>query len=132
MRHIYIIGVAVALLFSSCSKEEPVPTKVIVGDAGKAYYETLIAGEIEGFVDGIDGAQDAPASYRELLVENTRQFVHKQDSLHRGLQAVAVDSTAVFEADSTARVFLHLTFGDGGRERVLLPMVCRQGRWLMR
>lgn len=130
MRRIYIIGVTVLALLAGCDKG-PQPADV-AAQAGKAYYGQLLQGDVDAYVAGIDGAANAPADYRRMLADNARQFLHRQDSLRNGIQSVETDSASFSDRDSTARVFLRLTYGDGSHERVLLPMLCRNGLWYMR
>lgn len=119
---------------TACQKEEPKgPTPGELAEkAGTEYFSQLVKGNTDAYVHGLDGTQTATAGYRQALADNARQFVHRQDSLHQGIKAVEADSTSFSDKDSTARVFLRLTYGDGSKERILLPMLCRKGRWYMR
>lgn len=136
LRHtLYIIGVALLAVSCGEGKHEPTTDELAAraaGEAAQRCYDRLLARQVEAYVDSIDGTRHATADYRQLLADHTRRFLQRQDSLHQGIRTAAVDSTSFSAKDSTARVFLRLTYGDGGTERVLLPMLCRQGRWWMR
>lgn len=104
----------------------------MAAQAGKAYYDHLLRGQVDSFVAGIDGTQYATTAYKQMLAASTQLFIQRQDSLHKGIKKAEVDSTSFSAADSTARLFLRLSYGDGSKERVLLPMLCRKGHWYMR
>jgi len=104
--------------------------------AAKGYYEHLIHGEYELFLQGKDGLQDSCVQYDYLLqlIDNCHQFVRQQEKDRRGIEEVRVVK-ATTEPDSLLRctnVFMMLCFGDSTNEEVVVPMVQRDGRWLMK
>lgn len=136
MNKCLIMGL-LAFTLCACQKQKaeeqegPKPADLAAA-AGKAYYDHLLGGQVDSFVVGIDGTQHATPDYRQMLTASTKLFIERQDSLHKGIKKAEVDSTAFSAVDSTARVFLRLTYGDGSKERILLPMLCRRGHWYMR
>lgn len=139
MVHLCMIGVLTLPALASCGHKSAEPvgpsTDSLAAEAGRAakgYYDQLLAGQLDNYVAGLDGTQKATAIYRQLQRDNARLFLHRQDTLHQGIKAVEVDSTHFSAKDSTARVFLRMSYGDGTKERVLLPMLCRKGVWYMR
>ena len=116
----------------SCKQEAPSAEDAVMQQA-QQYYQSLLKGEYDAFLSGIDGADSLPADYREQLVANTCQFVDVQQQQRGGMVSVeairaVIDSTATTHADA----FLLICFGDSTREEVVVPMVERQGKWLMR
>lgn len=104
--------------------------------AAKGYYEHLIHGEYELFLQGKDGLQDSSLQddYRLQLIDNCHQFIRQQENAHRGIEEVRVVK-ATTEPDSLLRctnVFMMLCFGDSTNEEVVVPMVQRDGRWFMK
>ena len=116
----------------SCKQEAPSAEDAVMQQA-QQYYQSLLKGEYDAFLSGIDGADSLPAVYREQLMANTCQFVDVQQQQRGGMVSVeairaVIDSTATTHADA----FLLICFGDSTREEVVVPMVERQGKWLMR
>ena len=116
----------------SCKQEAPCAEDAVMQQA-QQYYQSLLKGEYDAFLSGIDGADSLPADYREQLMANTCQFVDVQQQQRGGMVSVeairaVIDSTATTHADA----FLLICFGDSTREEVVVPMVERQGKWLMR
>ena len=116
----------------SCKQEAPSAEDAVMQQA-QQYYQSLLKGEYDAFLSGIDGADSLPADYREQLMVNTCQFVDVQQQQRGGMVSVeairaVIDSTATTHADA----FLLICFGDSTREEVVVPMVERQGKWLMR
>lgn len=116
----------------SCKQETPSAEDAVMQQA-QQYYQSLLKGEYDAFLSGIDGADSLPADYREQLMANTCQFVDVQQQQRGGMVSVeairaVIDSTATTHADA----FLLICFGDSTREEVVVPMVERQGKWLMR
>ncbi len=104
--------------------------------AAKGYYEHLIHGEYEFFLQGKDGLQDSSVQgdYLLQLIDNCHQFVRQQEKDRRGIEEVRVVK-AITEPDSLLRctnVFMMLCFGDSTNEEVVVPMVQRDGRWFMK
>lgn len=116
----------------SCKQEAPSAEDAVMQQA-QHYYQSLLKGEYDAFLSGIDGADSLPADYREQLMANTCQFVDVQQQQRGGMVSVeairaVIDSAATTHADA----FLLICFGDSTREEVVVPMVERQGKWLMR
>lgn len=116
----------------SCKQETPVAEDVVLKQA-QEYYQLLLSGEYDAFLSGIEGLDSLPADYREQLMANTCQFVDVQRKQRGGMVRVeglraVIDSTAT----TYANAFLMVCFGDSTHEEVVVPMVEKQGKWLMR
>ncbi|MGN0220547.1 MAG: hypothetical protein ACI4BA_00280 [Prevotella sp.] len=122
-----ILGIAL-----SCKREAPHAEDAVIQQA-QEYYRLLIKGEYDAFLSGIDGADGLPADYREQLMANTCQFVDVQKKQRGGMIRVEGLRAVIDSAATThANAFLLICFGDSTREEVVVPMVERQGKWLMR
>ena len=107
---ILMIGVGV----TSCKKEDVDPAAV-AGNVAKQYYQYLLDGKYEEFVDGHYQPDSIPGVYREQLITNAKMFVGRQK-----------------EAKHVANVFLNIAYGDSTTEEVVVPMVLVDGNWMMK
>ena len=101
--------------------------------AAKGYYEHLIHGEYEQYLEGKDGLnRQATEDYWNQLLDNCHQFVRQQETAHRGISEVRVVSAKNDTLQKYSTVFLVLCFGDSTNEEIVVPMVERDGRWKMK
>jgi hypothetical protein len=114
-----------------CSKPSPEEQAML---AAKGYYDHLLLGEYDHFLEGrADVDSTFPPDYREELVVALKQFMVQQQTQHRGVNAVrAVRASLDSLSLSSANVFLVLCFGDSTNEEIVVPMIERDGRWLMK
>lgn len=129
MRKILILAAAFALF---CACHERPKEEDIVGPVAKSYYDQLIEGRYEEFVDGHYQADSIPASYREQLIANAQMFIAQQVKEHGGISRVQLVRSQTDTAKHAANVFLNFTYGDSTSEEVVVPMVFHRGIWLMR
>ena len=116
----------------SCKQETPVAEDVVLKQA-QEYYQLLLSGEYDAFLSGIEGLDSLPADYREQLMANTCQFVDVQRKQRGGMVRVEGLRAVIDSAATTyANAFLMVCFGDSTHEEVVVPMVEKQGKWLMR
>ena len=122
--------VSLVILGAACgngpSKEE------LAGLAAKGYYQHLVAGEYEQFVEGRFMADSLPADYRSQLIEGYKQFVAQQMEARKGIQEVSVSRAYTDSLAGYTNVLLMLCYGDSTTEEVVVPMVERDGRWMMK
>ena len=101
--------------------------------AAKGYYEHLIHGEYEQFLQGKAGLhKHSEEDFWNQLRDNCHQFVHQQEQAHRGIHEVRVVNAKTDTLQKYTNVFLMLCFGDSTNEEIVVPMVERDGRWYMR
>ena len=101
--------------------------------AAKGYYEHLIHGEYEQFLQGKAGLnKHSEQEYWNQLRDNCHQFVHQQEQAHRGIHEVRVVNVKTDTLQKYTNVFMMLCFGDSTNEEIVVPMVERDGRWYMR
>lgn len=129
MRHLSIAIVAL-FLFCACSEEKRDDN--VAAKAAKEYYDHLLAGRYLDFINGMADADSLPPSYREQLLANAKQFVAVQKENHGGLVDVRVVSTRTDSVLGRTEAYLLLCFGDSAKEEVVVPMVERDGKWLMK
>lgn len=115
---------------ASCHSEPD--ASAIAAGVAKQYYDSLIAGRYDWFVDGIYRPETIPAGYRSQLVDNAKMFMAQMRDEHRGIDSVRINRAAVDSTGCSASVFLTLLFADSTAEVVIVPMHKHKNVWLMR
>lgn len=118
-----------SMLFLACS----LSSEEMASLAAKGYYDHLINGEYEQFLEGKDGIDsNAAEDYWRQLLDNCHQYIRQQETAHRGISEVRVVSAKNDTLQNYMNVFLVLCFGDSTNEEIVVPMVEREGRWKMK
>ena len=124
---VYLILIVIVVACSTgVSREEQAAL------AAKGYYTHLVQGEYEQFVEGRFMADSLPADYRSQLIEGYKQFVAQQLEARKGIQEVSVSRAYTDSLAGYTNVLLILCYGDSTTEEVVVPMVERDGRWMMK
>ncbi|MCH3969935.1 MAG: hypothetical protein LKH27_09825 [Prevotella sp.] len=98
----------------------------------KGYYDQLLKGKVNDFVEGTYHAYPIPKVLHEQLIANAKMFVGTQDSLHKGIQKIDIVDSKIDTVSHTDNAFLKFYYGDGTEENILVPMVEHKGKWMMR
>ena len=114
------------LLFMACANPSP---EEMASIAAKGYYNHLVNGEYEAFLEGKEGADSLPDDYREQLLTSYRQFMAQQNRDHHGILDIRISNAVTDTALQYTNVFLVLCFGDSVNEEIVVPMVERHGSW---
>ena len=130
-RLIYALMLVAVVAIVACSKKTGGDNKAAAYFA-KGYYERLIEGNYEGYVDALNYPDSIPSSYRRQLVLNAKLFTEKQKSIHGGWVGVEIAGCVIDSLSPTAQAILNLCYADSTREKVVVPMVERDGRWYIR
>lgn len=117
-------------MIMSCGKE--VDQSEIIGNVAKQYYQYLLDGKYEEFVDGYYQPDSIPGVYREQLVANAKMFVGQQKEAHKGMSRFDVVKVKADTARNVANVFLSIAYGDSTCEEIVVPMVRVKGNWMMK
>lgn len=118
----------IALYVIACSE----PSKEeLAALAAKGYYQHLIEGDYAHFVEGRLMADSLPDDYRAQLMESYKQFIAQQQ-VRKGIQEVRVSRAFTDSTQQYTSVLLMLCYGDSTTEEVVVPMVEREGRWMMK
>ena len=112
-------------------QQGPDPAQVAARTA-KLYYDNLLHGRYDVYVDGYYRPDSIPASYRSQLIDNARMYVAQQNDEHGGVHRVEVMRATADTVRNEGRAFLLLCFADSTREEVVVPMVRVRGLWMMR
>ncbi len=127
---LFLLLLMASVLFS-CRGEEP-DAGQLAGEVAQNAYDLLLQGKYEDFVAACDRTQKVPEGYKEQLVTNAKMFVEQQKKEHGGMCKIGVVGTCADTAKHVAQVYLLVTYGDSTKEQVLVPMVEKDGKWLMR
>lgn len=125
-----LLWLVVALLvIAACSGPTP---EELASLAAKGYYDHLIHGEYDEFLEGKSGVESLSDNYREQLLTTYRQFMAQQDQSHHGIREVRISRATTDTLQHFTNVFLVLCYGDSVNEEIVVPMVAQAGRWRMR
>ena len=125
--------IAVTLLLAACGeKKQDIDQGKLAAKAAKDYYEQLLKGDYEAFLNNENRTNNLPDNYRKQLLLNLKQFVARQDSVHHGIDSITLGASHFSAKDNTASVFLLFYYGDKTTEQVVVPMVKERGKWILR
>ena len=120
------------LAASSCSPAKPQNPNELAVRAAKVYYDYLIAGNFEAYVDGFYRPDSIPGSYREQLIVNAKQYMAGMRTRHSGVSDIVVTRAETDTLGDYTNVFMLITFADSIREEIVVPMVKRGNEWKMK
>ena len=120
------------MLVIACGGKGGDNPREMAGRTAKLYYENLLHGRYDVFVDGFYRPDSIPSSYRSQLIDNARMYVAQMNDDHHGLARVDLIRATADTARNEGRAFLLLCFADSTREEVVVPMVRIENLWMMR
>lgn len=134
MRHIiYLITTLCCLALASCgNKASELKPDELAARAAKLYYENLLHGKCEAYIDGFYRPDSIPESYREQLIVSAKQYVGQMKKDHQGLVSVEAVGARTDTAKHVGEAYLLLGFGDKAKEEVVVPLVLHDGCWMLR
>ena len=100
--------------------------------AARGYYQHLLQGQYEEFLQGRVGADSLPEDYREQLLTSYSQFMAQQRRDHQGVVDVRISSVRTDSLSGSVYVMLFLCYGDSIDEEIVVPMVEHDGIWKMK
>ena len=130
MKKILFFLLSVMSLFS-CKEKTPDPG-YYAGIAAKGYYDMLLEGRYDEFVEGQNMPHRIPEGYLQQLVLNAKMFVEQQKHAHRGMKAFQILDAKADTVHHLADVYLSVTYGDSTKEQIVVPMVEVEKKWKMR
>lgn len=125
-----LIGLIMVTGIIACSG---VSNEELASLAAQGYYDHLINGEYEKFLEGKAGLKSHEEDeYWSQLLDNCHQFMRQQEDSHRGVREVRVVNAKTDTIQKYTNVFMVLCFGDSTNEEIVVPMVEQDGRWFMK
>lgn len=121
----------VLCLWMGCSNRQPTPED-LAGKAAKEYYDRLVAGDYEAFLNGKAGVDSLPSDYRQQLLQVYEHYIRKQKNAHGGIAHVSLSNAKNDTLQHLTQAFLQLTFCDSLKEEIVVPMIEHDGRWYMK
>lgn len=126
---VYLVLLVSLAQWAACSS----PTREELASlAAKGYYQHLIEGDFDHFLEGRVMADSLPDDYRSQLIDGYSQFLDQQVQARGGIKEVRVSRAFTDSSQQYTSVLLMLCYGDSTSEEVVVPMVERNGRWMMK
>ena len=125
---VYLVLLVFLAQWAACSS----PTKEELASlAAKGYYQHLVEGDFEHFLEGRVMADSLPDDYRSQLIDGYAQFLAQQQA-RGGIREVRISRAFTDSTQQYTSVLLMLCYGDSTTEEVVVPMAERNGRWMMK
>lgn len=126
---VYLVLLVSLAQWAACSS----PTREELASlAAKGYYQHLIEGDFDHFLEGRVMADSLPDDYRSQLIDGYSQFLAQQVKARGGINEVRISRAYTDSTQQYTSVLLMLCYGDSSSEEVVVPMVERNGRWMMK
>ena len=126
---VYLVLLVFLAQWAACSS----PTREELASlAAKGYYQHLIEGDFDHFLEGRVMADSLPDDYRSQLIDGYSQFLAQQVKARGGINEVRISRAFTDSTQQYTSVLLILCYGDSTSEEVVVPMVERNGRWMMK
>ncbi len=116
------------ILLVSCSSSSP---EKQAAEAAKACYDLLIEDDAVRFLECKARIDTLSADFGEQLLEAVRQYQRDIQQKHGGLREVRIaDNQSAFNTSQLSTLIL--CYADSTQEAIVVPMVERDGQWLMK
>ena len=126
---VYLVLLVSLAQWAACSS----PTREELASlAAKGYYQHLIEGDFDHFLEGRVMADSLPDDYRSQLIDGYSQFLAQQVKARGGINEVRISRAYTDSTQQYTSVLLMLCYGDSTSEEVIVPMVEHNGRWMMK
>ncbi len=126
---VYLVLLVSLAQWAACSS----PTREELASlAAKGYYQHLIEGDFDHFLEGRVMADSLPDDYRSQLIDGYSQFLAQQVKARGGINEVRISRAFTDSSQQYTSVLLMLCYGDSTSEEVIVPMVEHNGRWMMK
>ena len=126
---VYLVLLVFLAQWAACSS----PTREELASlAAKGYYQHLIEGDFDHFLEGRVMADSLPDDYRSQLIDGYSQFLAQQVKARGGINEIRISRAYTDSTQQYTSVLLMLCYGDSTSEEVIVPMVEHNGRWMMK
>ncbi len=131
MRKVILALTLCTLLTASCKKEEIKPEDVAL-QAAKAYYDQLLQGDYDAYLEGMLKGDSVAPDYRSQLKLNMQMYIERQKAEHKGISKVTALRATSDTVLHTVNAFLALAYADSTEEEIIVPMVEKNGVWYLK
>ena len=129
-RFLSILPLVSILLFTACRKEvQDLNSSATVCSQAEIYYQNLLAGQYEKYLEGISGVCAMLPEQRTQTLQALKAFCQNQQAQHGGM--VSVCGVEALLQDKRAEVYMDVIYADSVSERIVVPMVLEDGVWRM-
>ena len=126
---VYFVLLVFLAQWAACSS----PTREELASlAAKGYYQHLIEGDFDHFLEGRVMADSLPDDYRSQLIDGYSQFLAQQVNARGGINEVRISRAYTDSTQQYTSVLLMLCYADSTTEEAVVPMVEHNGRWMMK
>ena len=143
-KHLAFFGFFISfMILAACSSEDSQEKRALT--TAQKYYEQLVAGDYNSFVEGsLMGQDSVPEVYKSQMLLNAQMFMERMQTEHRGIKSVkplraTVDTIKLRVANEpeavkeiVAQAYLSLGFADSTKEEIVVPMVLKNDIWYIR
>jgi hypothetical protein len=143
-KHLAFLGFFISfMILAACSSEVSQEKRALT--TAQKYYEQLVAGDYNSFVEGsLMGQDSVPEVYKSQMLLNAQMFMERIQTEHRGIKSVkplrATVDTIKFRVanepeavkEIVAQAYLSLGFADSTKEEIVVPMVLKNDIWYIR
>lgn len=143
-KHLAFFGFFISfMILAACSSEVSQEKRALT--TAQKYYEQLVAGDYNSFVEGsLMGQDSVPEVYKSQMLLNAQMFMERIQTEHRGIKSVkplraTVDTIKLRVANEpeavkeiVAQAYLSLGFADSTKEEIVVPMVLKNDIWYIR
>ena len=143
-KHLAFFGFFISfMILAACSSEVSQEKRALT--TAQKYYEQLVAGDYNSFVEGsLMGQDSVPEVYKSQMLLNAQMFMERMQTEHRRIKSVkplraTVDTIKLRVANEpeavkeiVAQAYLSLGFADSTKEEIVVPMVLKNDIWYIR
>ncbi len=127
MRKTLILSLLV--LLCACGKSPEERRHLEVRRSAENSCKLLLEGDVDNYVSSLHGFEAMPEHEREQMRDLFAQYLEQERELRGGIEGIAVLGDTLLN-DSSAVAFIEMTFGNGSKETVPLPLVFSAGKWV--
>ena len=123
-----LLFLVVSVILAACSST---PQEQQAAGSAKAYYDLLVEDDAVRFLECKAGSDTLSADYGEQLLQAVSQYLRDIRQKHGGLREVRIaDDQSAFSTSQLSTLIL--CYADSTQEAIAVPMVERNGQWLMK
>lgn len=131
MRVSVIFPLLLLFCIVSCGNGET-SSKVDPGGAAVHYIRSLADGRYDEYIHAMVSCDSASDAYKKQMLVLHKQMVTTQKTECGSLETVQCVRSELGREGKTANVFLQLTYSNGMKEDIMLPLVWNNEKWRIR